>query len=142
MRLSKNFHLDEFTRSETAARHRIPNNPSLKQVANIKRVAHTLELVRLIVESPIYVTSGYRSDALNEKVRGSRNSAHIEGLAADFVVKDMKPKDVVEAIRDQVGFDQLILEFDRWIHIGLSDKHRQQVLRASNHLGPTEYSFI
>lgn len=137
MKLTTHFTLEEFTFSETAARHDIDNTPDAKTIANLKRVATVLEQVRATVNRPIMISSGYRSPAVNKAVGGSRSSAHMLGLAADIRASGMTPRELAEAIKNYgVRFDQLILEFDRWVHIGLSEEEpRNQVLTIRSGTG-------
>jgi zinc D-Ala-D-Ala carboxypeptidase len=130
MKLSPNFTLDELTFSETAARQDIDNAPSPGVIENLKLVAATLEQIRELVGRPITVSSGYRSLALNKAVGGSGNSAHTFGLAADINCPGVKPGALAHIIKaSNIEFDQLILEFDRWVHIGLvAGKPRGELL--------------
>lgn len=85
----KHFTLSEFTRSETAEKYGIENNPSNAQIQNIECLCGLiLDPLRDIVGHPIYITSGFRVPRLNRLVGGSITSAHKEGLAADFRVGD------------------------------------------------------
>lgn len=121
MNLSTHFTLEELTFSETGERRGLRNEPPLALLVNLRRVADTLEKVRAIVNRPIFVSSGYRSPEINALVGGSPNSAHMLGLAADIRASGMTPRELAEAIRDYgVKLDQLILEYDRWVHIGLT----------------------
>lgn len=130
MKISDHFTLDELTFSETAARQGIDNTPTLKIVDNLRRVATVLEQIRAIVNRPIMISSGYRSPEVNLAVGGSANSSHMTGLAADIRAAGMSPRDLAEVIqRYGVKFDQLILEYDRWVHVGLSEeKPRNELL--------------
>tara|TARA_R110000796_G_scaffold113033_1_gene224737 strand:+ start:408 stop:776 length:369 start_codon:yes stop_codon:yes gene_type:complete len=47
-----------------------------------------LDKVREIAETPFKVNSGYRSASHNKKVKGSPNSSHLRGLAADIHCTD------------------------------------------------------
>lgn len=130
--LSPNFRLSEFTLSQTASREGIDNTPPKSLMPRIINLAQGLERVRSLVGSPIVITSGYRSPELNRKVGGSKNSQHMFGEAADIVAprwgSAMDLAQLIELNKDQVGFDQLILEFGRWVHISFVLPPRQQVL--------------
>lgn len=135
MNLSPHFALDEFVVSETAARHGLDNSPNAEQLENLRLLARMLESVRVVLnEKPIIVTSGYRSPAVNALVKGSANSAHMSGLAADFISPGFgDPLAVCRAIEgSNVSFDQLILEFFTgpgrgWTHFGVGGQWRRQV---------------
>jgi len=120
MMLSAHFSLEELTASEVAARAGIDNTPSAEVVRNLARLAEGLELVRLALGSkPVHITSGYRSARLNQMVGGSKNSMHIQGLAADILCPAFGPPlEVCRAIaRSGIGTDQIIHEFGAWCHV-------------------------
>ena len=120
MKLSPNFSLQELTFSQVASRRGIDNTPSEKVIDNLERLAFFLEQVRKIFNKPFLINSGYRSREVNEAVGGSKTSQHCEGCAVDFNVKGMSPSAVVRAIVDNdVPYDQVILEFDSWVHISI-----------------------
>lgn len=123
MNLSQHFTLDELTLSQAAARAGLENKPGPKELENLKRLAESLEQLRAALGKPILISSGFRSLAVNQLVGGSLTSAHCKGLAADINCPGMTPHELAEAIRKTgVPFDQLILEYDRWVHFGLSDR--------------------
>lgn len=130
MRLSKNFTLREFTHSATAQRLDIDNTPTITELRNLIRLANVLEAVRTVLGShPIYISSGFRSEAVNQAVGGVPTSAHRWGLAADFTCPGFgSPLAVCHAIAtSNVNYDQLIHERGRWVHLGLSrssDRHQ------------------
>ncbi len=131
MKLSLNFTLAEFTISETAARKGIDNTPPPGVMAALERTAKGLEAVRLSLRNaPIVVTSGYRSPALNAAVGGQPNSQHMAGEAVDFICPRFgTPAQVAAAlIKRGFVFDQLILEFGRWVHISFAAKPRGTAL--------------
>jgi hypothetical protein len=120
MKLSPNFSLQELTFSQIAARRGLDNTPPPKVKDNLERLAFFLEQVRKLFNKPLLISSGYRSREVNEAVGGSKTSQHCEGCAADFNVKGMSPNAVVRAIVDNgIPYDQVILEFDSWIHISI-----------------------
>ena len=130
MFLTPHFTLKEMTLSQIAAREGLDNTPGPEAVANLTLLCRTLEQVRAFYKAPILVSSGFRSLAVNQRVGGSPNSAHLTGRAADFTVVDVNPRDVALHIRDSgLEFDQLILEFDSWVHLAISgEAPRNQVL--------------
>lgn len=129
--LSPHFTLDELTASETAARRGIDNDPPPGVVERLKHTAIGLEAIRTRLGAPLHVSSGYRSPALNAAVGGSRNSAHVDGDAVDFICPRFgSPNVIVSALRDAgIPFDQLIEEFGRWVHVSFAPAMRGQVLR-------------
>lgn len=124
MKLTDHFTLDEMILSETAARRGLDNRPGLEELENLKRTAETLEQVRALVGKPIMVSSGYRSPEVNKAVGGSKTSAHVKGLAADINCPGIKPAALAAIIKtSNIVFDQLILEYDSWVHIGIARDH-------------------
>lgn len=133
MRLSEHFTLAELTVSQEAARRAIDNTPSSEVIANLRRTAELLELVRSLFGKPVIVTSGYRSPAVNRAVGGSMHSQHMIGQAADFVIPSAgSPLEICRTIASTlpsaIPFHQLIHEFRAWVHISWSGAPRRQVL--------------
>lgn len=134
MKLSPNFTLAEFTHSQIAAREGIDNTPSLAILDNIKFTANELEKVRALLGTPIIISSGYRSPELNTAAKGSRSSQHLEGRAVDFTSPLFgSPKQIVEKIlSSDIQYDQVIHEFNTWVHISFSPRNRKQALVIDN----------
>lgn len=128
--LSPHFSLAELTVTSTG----IPNIPTGVYLQNLIYTAQQMEKVRAILGTPIKVNSGYRCDAVNRAVGGVTTSAHSFGFAVDFVSPEFGDPYTICAKLIQAGmqFDQLIMERNRWVHIGFGLKsgisHRQQVL--------------
>jgi hypothetical protein len=133
VKLSPNFTLEELTQSETAARLGLDNTPDEKVKANLVRLAKFLEEVRAILKRPIMVNSAYRSPKVNQAIGSKSTSQHCIGCAADIRVPGLTPDNIVkEIIKTNLEYDQLIREFDSWVHISIpnnfADKPRRQVL--------------
>lgn len=133
MKLSPNFTLAELTHSETAERLGLDNTPDEKVKANLVRLARILEEVRRVLGRPIMVNSAYRSLAVNKAIGSKPTSQHCLGCAADIRVPGLTPNDVVNlVVKSNIEYDQLIREFDSWVHISITnthtDKPRRQVL--------------
>lgn len=138
IRLAKNFLLCEFTASAIADKRGINNVPDGHALHNLRKLAEALQVVRNSLKNPMFISSGYRCDALNKAVGGSATSAHLTGNAADFICpKFGSPKDVIRHILTlSLPFDQLIYE-GTWVHFGLfsnSGQQREQVLTYKNGL--------
>ena len=150
MRLSKNFVLSEITRSNTAKRLGIDNEPTKKDLENIQRlITNILQPLRNHL-GPIRISSGYRSKELNRAIGGTRNpiSQHCKGEAVDIQFwrdGQMCNKEVYDWIIDNaIEFDQMINEFDfSWIHISLKkSNNRREVLEAyKDKDGDTKYRY-
>lgn len=97
-RISRHFTLEELTFSQTASRKGIDNKPPLEVVTHLTRLAYCMEQVRALLGGPVRITSGYRSQALNAAIGGAKNSAHMNGYAADFVCPSFgSPLEIVKA---------------------------------------------
>lgn len=137
MNISQHFTLEELTHSQTAARRGIDNRPPESVLVNLRDVlCPGLEQVRALLGKPILISSGYRSPEVNRAVGGSRTSAHMTGLAADINCPGLTPAALAHIIKaSDIEFDQLILEFDSWVHFGLADKPRGQLLTIRSGTG-------
>ena len=136
MRLSKNFVLSEITRSNTATRLGISNEPSKKHLANMQVLITELIQPMRDALGPIRISSGYRSPQLNRAIGGSAKSQHCKGQALDLQFwknGEMCNQEIYNwVINSGLKFDQMINEFDfAWIHISLKkENNRKQVLEA------------
>lgn len=131
MRLSPHFTLEELVFSQTAERLGIDNSPTAEVIANLARLCEeVLEPTRQMIGAPIWVTSGYRSAALNRAVGGAQFSAHMEGRAADIVAPAFgTPYELAERMAvARIEFDKLILEFGRWVHVQIPAQGRARRL--------------
>jgi zinc D-Ala-D-Ala carboxypeptidase len=151
MKLSENFSLAEMTKSQTATRKGINNEPSTDHIENLIHLAKTiLQPVREHFGKPVMISSGYRSPALCEAIGSSAKSQHAKGEAADFEIGGVDNKELAAWIADNCDFDQLILEFydgvdpnSGWIHCSSTKgKSRKQTLTAQKIEGRTSYSPI
>jgi zinc D-Ala-D-Ala carboxypeptidase len=139
MTISDHFTLEELVFSEAAARLGIDNIPGPIVIANLKRVAASMEKIRtLLGGKPVVVHSGYRSAQVNKAVGGVETSAHCFGLACDFVCPEFgTPGEVARTIlKSDIEYDQLILEYG-WVHIGLAKEGsppRREALTKSSPL--------
>jgi zinc D-Ala-D-Ala carboxypeptidase len=148
MKLSDNFYLSEFVKSETASRLGIDNTPSPEVISNLKLLAEeVLQPLRVKLNKPVTITSGYRSPALNAAIGSSTTSQHTTGEAADFEIVGMDNKELAKWIVKNLVFDQLILEFyedgdlnSGWVHCSYSaSKNRKSVLTAKKVNNKTVY---
>jgi hypothetical protein len=148
MRLSKNFVLSEITRSNTAKRLNISNEPTKEHLYNMQMLIRDLIQPMRDDIGPIRISSGYRSKELNRAIGGSTKSQHCKGEALDlqfWFEGKMNNKVIYEWVLDSgLEFDQMINEFDfAWIHISLRGKdNRKQVLEAyHDEDGDTKYKY-
>ena len=138
MKLSKNFSLQELTKSDTAIRKSIDNTPSDEVLSNLTSLCNmVLQKVR-DSHGVVTVTSGYRSPELNKAIGGSTTSDHCKGCAVDFEVPGLDNKELALWVQDNLTFKQLILEFyedgipnSGWVHCSFEEGNNDnQVLRA------------
>jgi len=125
--LTPHFSLEELYASEIADRNNVDNKPTDYVVLdNLQFLAERLEEVRNVLQHPIHVNSAYRCLLVNGMLGSKPTSAHTKGLAADIVSPSFGgPRDIVNAIiASNIQYDQVILEFDRWCHIGFAEKDK------------------
>ena len=149
MKLSKNFSMAEFTKSQTAERKGIDNVPQGEHLdAAVALFENVVQKVRDHF-GPTVLNSGYRSPELNAAVGGSSKSQHCKGEAADIEVPGVPNAEVAEWIRDNLDFDQLILEAYKkgipdsgWVHVSYKSdgSNRKSVLTADFTSGKAVYA--
>ena len=147
--VSKNISYKEATHSTTAKRLGIDNTPNAEQMSNMRYVAENVfQPIREHFGVPIYISSFFRSEALNKAVRGSSSSTHTKGEAMDLdadVFGRINNAQIFNYIKDHLEFDQLIWEFGTddnpaWVHVSLSKRNnRNQILKAIKVGGKTHY---
>lgn len=126
-----NFTMSELIHSDTANRLKINNMPDINSLDNLLNlICGCLQPIRGYIKRPIIITSGYRCKALNSAVSGVKNSAHLYGRAADFIIKGLTPKDIIKLIKKSgVKYTQLIEEHSKnnhWVHIEYNPKNLKQ----------------
>jgi zinc D-Ala-D-Ala carboxypeptidase len=139
MKLSANFELAELIKSQVAERKGIPNNPSPDQIDNLKSLCiNVLQPIRSEFDKPVIISSGFRSSELCIAIGSKPTSQHAEGKAADLEIPGVDNMELAMWIKNNLNFDQLILEFYKdgepnsgWIHVSWNgDDNRNQTLRA------------
>ena len=150
MKLSDNLSLAEATKSVTALRNGIANTPTATHLIALKEVAKNIfQPCRNHFGKPLAVTSGYRSEALNDLIGGSKRSQHCKGEALDLdaqVYGGFTNRELFLFIKDHLTFDQLIGEFPddmgefAWVHCSYkAEGNRGEVLVAYKENGKTRY---
>ena len=82
MKLSANFTLEELTKSQTASRKGIPNNPNASQIDNLKSLCtNVLQPIRSHFGQPVTISSGFRSGELCIAIGSKITSQHTQGQA-------------------------------------------------------------
>ncbi len=125
--LSKHFTYREATYSYTGQLKKIDNNPTPAQLEVMKYTALKMEAVRQILEErPLYITSWFRSYALNLAIGGAQKSQHSKGEAVDFKCPGFgSPIQVAKELqkhKEVLQYDQLILE-PTWVHISFTQAY-------------------
>ena len=155
MRLSKNFTLNELTRSNTATRLGIDNDPSKEGIMKLTLLAAFLQDIRDRIGA-LRITSGYRSPQLSEAIGSSSNSQHCRYEAVDLqYVKrgNMDNLMIYQTLIDlDLDFDQAILEFGNateyidptspdWVHLSwkVVDNRRQVLVAYKDIDNKTKY---
>lgn len=148
MKLTQNFSLSELTRSQTATRRGIENQPNDEQLANLVALCEcVLQPIRDHFGKSVRISSGLRVPELNAAIGGSTTSDHCRGMAADI---EVHPVDNLELARwiegSGLAFRQLILEYydgtpdSGWIHVSYDPAdNKRQVLTATKQGGKTVY---
>ena len=147
MRLSANFTVQEFTKSQTAIRQGLDNTPNEEHLTSAKKLfANVVQKVRDNFGVTV-INSGYRGRALNEAVGGSTKSQHCKGEAVDIECPGTSNYDVANWIKENCDFDQLILEFytpgipdSGWVHVSYkAEGNRKYIFTAMKENGKTVY---
>lgn len=107
VQLSQNFQLDEFQKNEPIPAQCVPTFAVLAE--------KILEPVRAYIDSPLIITSGYRSPEANDAAHGQPNSEHVataDYCAADFYSSLIPARSIFDYMRNNsiLPFHQLILE--------------------------------
>jgi hypothetical protein len=133
------FTIEELFASATAKAKGIDNTPNVQQMINLVYLAaYVLEPLRMAMDEPIKIGSGFRCQKLNKAVGGVYNSQHLKGQAADLCIDGdiAKGKRWFNYIKDHLPFDQLIWEHNSkgtyWVHVSFVfpdfGKNRHQVI--------------
>ena len=149
MKLSKNLTLTEVIKSNTAIRNSIDNKPNKWQLKNLISIAKDVfQPIREHFNVPIYISSGFRSKALNELVNGSQTSHHSKGMALDIDMDGrgtITNENVFYYIKNYLKFTQLIWEYGddnhpEWVHVSY-DKNdlRGEILESYKENKKTKY---
>ena len=151
MELSKNFTLNELTKSQEAIRLGIDNTPNEEQIQNLKILCERiLQPLRDYYKMPLSISSGYRSVALCEAIGSSAKSQHTKGQAADFEIFGIANKEIADFIVKNFDYDQCILEFwnendpnSGWVHCSYNVLgNRKQYLKAEKLNGKIVYTTL
>lgn len=149
-RISKHISYNEGVRSQTATRKDIDNTPGDSELASMRLLAEKVfEPLREEFDTPIYISSFFRSKKLNKKIGGSTTSQHCKGQAMDLdadVYEGVTNTEIFDYIKNNLDFDQLIWEFGTafkpdWVHVSYvsPEQNRNRILRAVKEKGKSVY---
>ena len=142
MNLSAHVTLKEFQASGLATLRNLNNEMNESQIASAKLLCENVfEPLRIYLNTPIAISSGFRSLQVNKMIGGAKTSQHTKGEAMDLQIGAKG----FYFIKDKLNFDQLIWEFGNdenpaWVHVSFSSNNRKQVLKATKKNGKTIYS--
>ena len=74
-----------------------------------------LQVIRNYFGKSVTINSGYRCAKHNKSVGGTTNSKHCSGMAADIVVKGIKPREVAK-FAETIGIRGIGL-YDTFVHV-------------------------
>ena len=150
MNLTRNFTLSELIKSDTAIRKGINNNPNAEQIEKLKALCENILQPVRDHFGRVKITSGFRSVELCLAINSSANSQHARAEAADFEVVGVDNAELADWIKDNLSYDQLIVEYytpgepnSGWIHCSwIPDQPRASFLWAYRSEGKTKYKPI
>jgi hypothetical protein len=101
----------------------------------------------------VTISSGYRNEILSQKIGSSRNSQHCKGEAADFEIFGTPNNEVSDWIKENLMFDQLILEYfepgqpnSGWVHVSykkeINGNRKEYLMAFKDESGKTNYKPI
>ena len=140
MNLSRNFTLQELTKSDTAIRKGINNNPSAGQIEKLKALCENILQPVRDHFGRVKVTSGFRSPELCLAIGSSVNSQHAKAEAADFECVGVDNAELFDWIKSNLEPDQLILSstlqvsltVDGFMQVGLMEHQEHLICGLTN----------
>jgi zinc D-Ala-D-Ala carboxypeptidase len=154
MKLSKNFSLAELTKSQTATRMGMDNNPSEDEQENLRLLCErVLQPIRDHFNHIVTISSGYRNSWEREGKKEREKSQHCKGEAADFEIFGIANNEVADWIKENLMFDQLILEYfepgqpnSGWVHVSykkeINSNRKEYLMAFKDDNGKTNYKPI
>ena len=155
-KISPHISYKEATRSDTAKRLGISNAPNEEHLVRMRLLAKKVfEPLRKHFNVPIYISSFFRSAALNKAIKGAKSSQHMKGEAMDIdadvydgvMYSGITNKYIFDYIKDNLELDQLILEdvskegTGGWVHVSYKRTgNRNQVLTMTKINGKATYT--
>lgn len=145
VRLSENFDLKEFTRSDIAKARKIKNKPNTEEVANIRNLVLTvLQPLRDHLKVPIKIHSGFRSEEINRLAGGVPDSDHRclnLKAAADITAEGISNEKIAATIFElKLPIDQVIVEYDQKVLHVSARRPKNEYLSRRQESGKLFYS--
>lgn len=144
-KISEHISYSEAIKSQTAIRHGIDNTPNEEQLKAMKLVAEKIfEPIRKALNRPVFISSFFRSPALNKKIGGATSSQHCKGQAIDIDVDGLN-NEIFYFIKNNLQYNELIWEFGNssepdWVHVSyVEGNNKKEILRAVKENGKTKY---
>ena len=154
MKLSENFSLVELTKSQIAERKGIYNYPTPAHQVGLRSLCtNVLQPVRDHFKRVVSVSSGYRSEELCLAIGSKTTSQHAKGQAADFEIYGTPNNEVFNWIKNNLMYDQMILEFwnpdepnSGWVHVSykreINSNRKEYLMAIKKPEGGTSYKPI
>jgi len=77
-----------------------------------------LDVAREIAKVKFIITSGYRCEKHNAFIKGSKNSSHLKGLAADILCVNPDTRYIILKALLQAGFNRIGI-YEKHIHVDI-----------------------
>lgn len=121
MQITKNFNIKEFDCNDGT------KVPAI-YLQNVKELAKRLEIIRRkLKNTPIKITSGYRTKMWNVLVGGVNNSQHLEAKAVDFK-STLSPEEVFKIIIQLTDGGKLpnngcVIQYRTFVHYDIRENN-------------------
>lgn len=138
MKLSPRFSLEELAVTSNKALASKNLKEAKAHLTEMECLAFFAEQVRVFVNGPMIISSGYRCDELNKAVGGAKTSQHRFFRAIDFVPKGQDLDEVFDKIMiSPLVYKQLIKEQSgtkRWIHISMGFEKENLIYKDGKYI--------
>ena len=113
MKLTENFHISEFACKDGT---QVPD----ELIDNVVTLADSLQALRDVLSTPIYINSAYRHEQYNASIGGSKSSQHIQATAADIRTEKHTPNDIYNTIESLIKEGKMtqggLSEYSTFVH--------------------------
>lgn len=149
--ISSEYTLYDACYSQIANLHNIINNPTGTIITNLEYIAQNVLDPLTTQYGRVIIDSGYRCHELNYLVNGATNSQHLLGQAMDIHIKNVPNMVLAQWIRDNLEYDQLILEqgnnlsynpYDGWVHVSFNILNNRKQVLTMNKYGTKQGLYI